>query len=414
MITHGSMCTGYDGLGLALNTILGAVSTSWVADVDPDASTILTARRPGVPNLGDITGGAADHIAYERNLYTTHGVGRLAQLPDDGARLAWADALMRRTAHTMWDRVEPVDVLTAGWPCQENSTAGKRAGAAGARHLWPAVAAAIGALKPRLFIGENVPGILTIDSGERMREVLVDLNASGYAVRWTTVGACKIGACHHRHRMFFLAVRDGGLPAPEGAMFGAPLASVRRWPQTGHVQSGELWPMPAEVCGATGSTFPTPTARDADHGSGRGDQPGRPLSEVIVMLPTPTASDTTGAGHAGQGAANLRTVVAMEPDQWGRWAAAVIAHETTFGTRAPTPTRIGVRGGPRLGPAFVEWMMDVPTGWVTGVPIGPDAQIKALGNGVVPAQAAHALRAMGIGELTTASEGLPHQTSTTP
>ncbi|MFB7201065.1 hypothetical protein ACFCZQ_02750 [Streptomyces virginiae] len=49
----------------------------------------------------------------------------------------------------------------------------------------------------------------------------------------------------------------------------------------------------------------------------------------------------------------------------------------------------------RLSPAFVEWLMGLPAGHVTDVPgLSRTAQLKALGNGVVPQQAAHALFAL--------------------
>ncbi|MDQ3576050.1 MAG: hypothetical protein M3443_00255 [Actinomycetota bacterium] len=64
--------------------------------------------------------------------------------------------------------------------------------------------------------------------------------------------------------------------------------------------------------------------------------------------------------------------------------------EQHLGRLAPDPTTTG-RRGQVLNPAFVEWMMGLPAGWVTDLPIPRTAQIKALGNGVVPAQAAHAV-----------------------
>ncbi|MER0446593.1 hypothetical protein ABR738_18840 [Streptomyces sp. Edi4] len=49
----------------------------------------------------------------------------------------------------------------------------------------------------------------------------------------------------------------------------------------------------------------------------------------------------------------------------------------------------------RLNPTFVEWLMGLPAGHVTDVPgLSRTAQLKALGNGVVPQQAAHALRSL--------------------
>lgn len=371
---------------------------AWYAEVDPDAARIMAHHHPAVTSHGDITGGSAEHIAAERARYTEHGVGRLAKLPDDTARLAWADAYMRRSA-TGWARtLPPVDVLTAGWPCQENSAAGKRRGAAGDRHLWPAVAAIVGETLPPVFIGENVPGILTIDRGARIREVCVDLNRLGYTVRWTTLGACRVGACHHRHRVFILATRVPVDP-PEGSMFGVPLSMVRKWPAAGHVQDGQLWPMVADVCGVTaGTVFPTPTASDGNsRGSGLGTYPnpeGRPLREVVAMLP-----DSQSAG-------GLAPLAAVRPERWGQWAESVARHEAVTGVRAPDPTVPGVRGGRRLSAQLVEWMMMLPAGWVTDLMLPnvdprPDRlsremAIKALGNGVVPAQASAALRILGL------------------
>ncbi|MEU5740309.1 hypothetical protein ABZ784_20255 [Streptomyces tendae] len=50
----------------------------------------------------------------------------------------------------------------------------------------------------------------------------------------------------------------------------------------------------------------------------------------------------------------------------------------------------------RLSPAFVEWLMGLPAGHVTTVPgLSRSAQLKALGNGVVPQQATAALRFLG-------------------
>ncbi|MEV7371925.1 hypothetical protein AB0O51_13695 [Streptomyces sp. NPDC090301] len=48
----GSLCTGYGGLDMAVQSVLGG-SLAWVSDVDPGASRILAHRHPGVPNLGD-------------------------------------------------------------------------------------------------------------------------------------------------------------------------------------------------------------------------------------------------------------------------------------------------------------------------------------------------------------------------
>jgi DNA (cytosine-5)-methyltransferase 1 len=85
-----------------------------------------------------------------------------------------------------------------------------------------------------------------------------------------------------------------------------------------------------------------------------------------------------------------------EPAAWGRWARAVALHADTVGRPAPAPTIPGRNGRPRANPVFVEWAMMLPAGWVTDPGIGLTAarQLRALGNGVVPAQAALALRTL--------------------
>jgi hypothetical protein len=79
---------------------------------------------------------------------------------------------------------------------------------------------------------------------------------------------------------------------------------------------------------------------------------------------------------------------------WGEYAAAVYRWELITGRGAPYPTQPGQHGRPVLAPAFVEWLMGLPPGWVTAghLDLPRTAQLRALGNGVMPQQAAHALR----------------------
>lgn len=78
---------------------------------------------------------------------------------------------------------------------------------------------------------------------------------------------------------------------------------------------------------------------------------------------------------------------------WGAYGPAIHRWERVLGRVAPPPTERGKNGQPRLSPRFVEWMQGLPAGWVTDVPgITRNESLKALGNGVVPQQAAAALR----------------------
>jgi hypothetical protein len=65
-----------------------------------------------------------------------------------------------------------------------------------------------------------------------------------------------------------------------------------------------------------------------------------------------------------------------------------------LGRAAPQPTEPGRGGRPRLSPRFAEWMMGLPDGWVTALNLPRTAQLRALGNGVVPAQAELAISAL--------------------
>ncbi|MFD8493342.1 hypothetical protein [Amycolatopsis sp. NPDC059657] len=63
-----------------------------------------------------------------------------------------------------------------------------------------------------------------------------------------------------------------------------------------------------------------------------------------------------------------------------------------LGRPVPFPTQPGTHGRPVLAPAFVEWLQGLELGWVTSPSLPRTAQLRALGNGVVPQQAAHAVQ----------------------
>jgi DNA (cytosine-5)-methyltransferase 1 len=162
----GSLCTGYGGLDLAVELVLGG-QVAWYAETDPHARTVLAHHWPGVANLGDI-----------------------------------------RTID--WTGVEPVEILTAGFPCQDISNAGKRAGITGEHSsVWSAVADAVRALRPPLVYVENVAALLH----RGFDVVQADLAEIGYDTRWLCLRASDIGAAHRRDRLFLLAADQRRLGA---------------------------------------------------------------------------------------------------------------------------------------------------------------------------------------------------------
>jgi len=98
-----------------------------------------------------------------------------------------------------------VDIITAGYPCQPFSVAGKGLGEDDPRHLWPFILGHIQAIKPRWVFLENVRG--HVKNG--LREVLADLGKAGYRTDWGIFSAEEVGAPHRRERVFILADSDG-------------------------------------------------------------------------------------------------------------------------------------------------------------------------------------------------------------
>jgi hypothetical protein len=77
---------------------------------------------------------------------------------------------------------------------------------------------------------------------------------------------------------------------------------------------------------------------------------------------------------------------------WGPYADAVARWELLLGRAAPAPIQPGTHGRPVLAPPFVEWLMGLPAGYVTALGLPRTQALRVLGNGVVPQQAAVALR----------------------
>ncbi len=175
----GSLCTGVAGLDLGVAAVLGG-RIAWYSEVDPHACAVLAARLPGVVNLGDLR--VVDFTA-----------------------------------------VETVEVLTVGFPCQDISAAGRRAGIEkGARSgLWHSILDAIRVLRPQLVVVENVAALRWRNGG--LDRVLAGLAEAGYDAVWRCVRAADIGAAHRRERVFLCAVPGPGRDADD-----AHPASTRR------------------------------------------------------------------------------------------------------------------------------------------------------------------------------------------
>lgn len=101
--------------------------------------------------------------------------------------------------------LEPVDLICGGFPCQPHSLAGKRQASADKRDLWGEFARIIRELRPRYVVAENVPGLLSSESGRFFGRVLRDLAESGYDAEWQCIPASAFGAPHRRDRVWLIA-----------------------------------------------------------------------------------------------------------------------------------------------------------------------------------------------------------------
>lgn len=97
-----------------------------------------------------------------------------------------------------------VDLITAGFPCQPFSVAGKQLGLDDERWLWPHVYRVVREVGPDLIFMENVPLL----SKRGLPLVLGDLAQAGFNAEWSCLAAREVGATHKRERIWILAYRD--------------------------------------------------------------------------------------------------------------------------------------------------------------------------------------------------------------
>jgi DNA (cytosine-5)-methyltransferase 1 len=197
-MTYGSLFTGIGGLDLGMDR--AGWQCRWQVENDPYCTKVLEKHWPDVKRYGDIRAVTGDEL-------------------------------------------EPVDLICGGFPCQDLSQAGKRAGIEGTRSgLWFEFARLVGRLRPRYVLIENVPGLLVSDA---MRRVVGELARLGYVGCWRSLRASEFGASHLRKRVFIVAYNSGAggwidcgsgeRPDSEG---GREVHNGRSAPQTQRVDAG--------------------------------------------------------------------------------------------------------------------------------------------------------------------------------
>jgi DNA (cytosine-5)-methyltransferase 1 len=159
-MTFGSLFAGIGGIDLGLER--AGMSCAWQVEIAPYCVKVLQKHWPEVARYGDVREcGSANLVS--------------------------------------------VDLICGGFPCQPHSLAGKRQASGDERDLWGEFARVVCELRPRWVLAENVPGLLSSESGRFFGRVLRDLAALGYCVEWESIPAAAVGAPHRRDRVFIVA-----------------------------------------------------------------------------------------------------------------------------------------------------------------------------------------------------------------
>lgn len=108
---------------------------------------------------------------------------------------------------------EACDVVVGGFPCQDISINGKRAGVAGERSgLYRAMVETVRRMQPKVFVAENVRGLLYKYNADSLKQVLEDFTALGYDVTYQLYHAADFEVPQRRERVFIVGVKGGTVP----------------------------------------------------------------------------------------------------------------------------------------------------------------------------------------------------------
>jgi DNA (cytosine-5)-methyltransferase 1 len=279
-----------------------------------------------------------------------------------------------------------VDVICGGFPCQDVSIAGKRAGLAGERSgLWFEFARVIDELEPGTVVIENVPGLLSSNGGRDFAVIIQWLVQRGYGVCWRVFDAQYFGVPQRRRRVFIVGSFGSGRSAEilferEGMFRNTPTRSK------------------AEEDVA--NTF---TIRSGKEGGGKGylEQASsamtlggqqqyldiaRSLTSRNERINAETETFVINLANSGANQNNVKqTDIADTVDTWGTQAVGTLAASGNGKTQQkneldfliPSSQTMGVR---RLTPVECERLQGFPDGWTDGQ--SDSARYKQLGNAV--------------------------------
>ncbi|MCF4167574.1 DNA cytosine methyltransferase [Zavarzinia compransoris] len=297
-----------------------------------------------------------------------------------------------------------VDIVTAGYPCQPFSVAGKRRGADDPRHLWPHVARIIGEVEPPFVFLENVAHHLRLG----FPEVASGLVGMGYKLAAGLFTAAEVGAPHKRERLFILAIREGDELADPARLLWNPV----EWREPDGTAAAladaprQRQRKPADETDAIAGGGPA-WDEPCDDGSTLADTADRQFSQSRWRQARREGSGPDGAGLADADGERRLQAERWQPQECRPDPCGGDVDDAdgtgSQGRSNDTREHAGERPAWPPGPGDVD-------GWARYLAIAPDLEpavrrgadglahrvdrLRLCGNGVVPLVAAHALRTL--------------------
>ena len=228
MLTVLDLFSGIGGFSYAAEQLVGGFKTIAFCDLDEPCRRVLRKHWPDTPIFTDVRSLSAEDIA---------------PLCPNGLSL-----------------------ITAGFPCQDLSVAGKQAGYDGERSvLFYEIIRLARELRSDFLLLENVRNLLSHKNGETFQETLFQIAKAGYDAEWAVIPASDLGACHRRERIWIVAYA-------QGTRTSAHESRVRGLPQGSKVQ--EHWNSNPQVSTAPHSNGIGPFGQNLSLSSLRGGDEG--------------------------------------------------------------------------------------------------------------------------------------------
>lgn len=346
-MTFGSLFAGIGGFDLGLER--AGMHGLWQVEIDPLCRKLLAAKFPNAEKYKDVCQCGKSNLAS-------------------------------------------VDLICGGFPCQDLSVAGKRAGLDGHRSgLFYEMARITHELKPAFLLWENVPGLFSSDEGRDLARVMLELDRIGYCGAWRTLDARYFGLAQRRRRIFGLFTRlDSGaehcaeiLSLAEG-LRGHPAPSREAGQGVagslgGSSQSGGLRTTDPGNQGAYVPTIcPAIKSRDSKGVSSDGDGDGATLvafsckdhgADTGELSPTLRAMPHDRSHENGGGQIAVAQTITAEMYRSG----GAVAGNNSQGVR-----NVLIPAVRRLTPMECERLQGFPDGWTAG--FSDSVRYRMLGN----------------------------------